>query len=297
MAGKEIQRIRDILASMPEDIDFSVERTRVQMEMYTSSYRLPKGTKVEEIITDEVLGEWVKATASPDDTVILYLHGGAYIAGSPNSHRALVTSISQETSASMLSLNYRLAPENPFPAALKDAVTAYRWLIKQGIKPERTAIAGDSAGGGLTLATMLELRDAGDPLPAAAVCISPWVDLTASSKSYQTKADKDPLVDKAGVLRTIPLYIGDNDPRNPLISPVFADLTGLPPLLIQVGSDEVLLDEVIELDKLAREAGVESELEVWEGMIHVFHMFYPILSEGREAIARIGEFLRSKIRV
>jgi phosphinothricin tripeptide acetyl hydrolase len=177
---------------------------------------------------------------------------------------------------------------------VEDATAAYRWLLEQAVAPARVVIAGDSAGGGLTVATLLALREAGVPLPAAAVCISPWVDLTCGGASYRTKAEADPIVRRAGVEQMAQAYLGPTPPRTPLASPLFADLRGLPPLLIHVGSDEVLLDDATQLAERARAAGVEATLEVYERMIHVWHWFLPMLAEAETAVEAIGRFVRAR---
>ncbi len=295
MAGEEIKRVREFLASLPDRSQMSLEETRAQSDKFGDIFPLPEGVSVEKVDADGVPGEWVKAPGARDDAAILYLHGGGYVFGSPTSHRHLVAAISEAAEAAVLSLDYRLAPEYPFPAAVDDAVTGYRWLVKKGIKPGRIAVAGDSSGGGLTVAALLVLRDAGDPLPAAGICISPWADLTCSADSYKTRADTDPTVSQEGVLQLAPRYLGDKEPKTPLASPIFADLTDLPPLLIQVGNEEVLLDDSIGLDRRAREVGVDSTLEIWDDMIHVWHRFAPMLKEGREAIARIGEYVKARM--
>jgi len=295
MAGEEIKAVRELLAAFPMSDDMSIDDLRLFMDQNANMFPLPEGISVEEVVADGVRGEWVKTPGAGADTVILYLHGGGYVIGSPTSHRPLVAAISDAAAATMLSLDYRLAPEHPFPAAVNDAVAGYRWLINQGIAPNRIAVAGDSAGGGLTVATLLSLRDAGDPLPAAGICLSPWVDLTCSGKSYETRAEADPLVNQKGGLQMATTYYGDKDPKTPLASPLFADLSGLPPLLIHVGNDEVLLDDSTVLHQRATEVSVDATLEVWEDMIHVWHMFFPMLKEGRDAIARIGEYFKARV--
>jgi phosphinothricin tripeptide acetyl hydrolase len=296
MASEEINRVRDLLAAFPAMKDKSIQEVRAQMEEWVGSFPLPEGITVEAVDAGGVPGEWVRAPGTRDDAVFLYLHGGGYVLGSPATGRHLAAAFSEAMAASILSLDYRLAPEHPFPAAVDDGAAGYRWLVGQGIPPGRIAVGGDSAGGGLTVATLLALRDAGDPVPAAGICISPWADLTCSADSYKTKSGADPIVIHEDILWMASLYLGDQDPKTPLISPVFADLKGLPPLLIQVGSEEVLLDDSIGLDRRAREAGVDSTLEVWDDMIHVWHLFFQMLKEGRDAISRIGEYFNSRIR-
>jgi acetyl esterase/lipase len=202
--------------------------------------------------------------------------------------------VSRAAAARVLLVDYRLAPEYPHPAAVQDATAAYRWLLAQGCKPGRLAIAGDSAGGGLTVATLVALRDAGTPLPAAGVCLSPWVDLEGVGESMRAKADLDPMVYHDGLLQMAALYLNGLDPRTPLAAPLYADLRGLPPLLIQVGTAETLLDDSVRLAARAREADVDVTLEPWDDMIHVFQAFAGVLPEGQQAVDRIGEFVRAR---
>ncbi len=295
MAGEEIKAVRELVAAFPMAEGMPIDDLRAFMDQNANLFPVPEGVSVKEVDADGVQGEWVKAPGAREDAVIMYMHGGGYAIGSTASHRPLVAAISDAAGATMLSLNYRLAPEHPFPAAVDDAVTGYRWLVKKGVAPNRIAVAGDSAGGGLTMATLLALRDAGDPRPAAGICLSPWVDLTCSAKSYQTKAETDPMLNLKEALLIAAIYYGDKDPKTPLVSPLFADLTGLPPLLIHVGSEEVLLDDSNGLHRCAIEAGVDSTLEVWDDMIHVWQMFFPMLKEGRDAIARIGEYFKARV--
>ncbi len=191
-------------------------------------------------------------------------------------------------------LDYRLAPEAPFPAAVEDGVSGYRWLLEQGFPPAQIAIGGDSAGGGLVVAMLVSARNQGLAMPQAAVCISPWSDMMCSNDSFRTRDAADPMVKHAGITQMAALYLSGADPQDPLASPNFADLTGLPPMLIHVGSDETLHDDAIDLDRKAKADGVQSTLEVWDDMIHVWHAFHPILPEGKEGIERVGEFLRQQ---
>jgi acetyl esterase/lipase len=194
----------------------------------------------------------------------------------------------------VLLIDYRLAPEHPHPAAVEDAVAAYRFLLQQGISPKRIALAGDSAGGGLVVATLVALRDAGEKLPAAGVSLSPWIDLECLGESMKTKAALDPMVQKEGVLQLAALYLGGKSPRTPLAAPLYADLSGLPPLLIQVGTAETLLDDASRLAERARKAGVNVTYDPWEGMIHVWQLFAPMLDEGKQAIDKLGAFIQTK---
>lgn len=224
-----------------------------------------------------------------EDRGTLYLHGGGYVMGSLNTHHELMGRIARSTNAQVLGLDYRLAPEHPYPAAVDDAVGAYQWILEQGITPERIVIAGDSAGGGLTLATLLAIRDHKLPMPAGAVLFSPWTDLTSSGASVRTRADTDPMIGPEVLLPMAAHYVGKQSSNTPGISPLFADLGGLPPLLIQVGDAEVLLDDSTRLHERAQAAGVNSTLHVFPEAFHVFQAV-PILPESTEALAEVGAF-------
>ncbi len=250
--------------------------------------------KCEKTKAGGVAAEWVCAPNAAADRAVLYLHGGGYVIGSVNTHRDLMSRISRAAGARVLGLDYRLAPENPFPAAVDDAVAAYRWLLGQGLKPNKIAVAGDSAGGGLTVAALLAIRDAKLPAPAAGVCMSPWVDLEGIGESMKTRAAVDPVVQREGLLGMAAAYLGGKNPRTPLAAPLYAELKGLPPLLIQVGNDETLLDDSTRLAEKAKAAGVNVKLEVWPEMIHVWQMFAAFLPEGQQAVEGIGKFVAER---
>ena len=291
MADRGIDVVRAHLAKLPPSDSLTTAERRAQYERAEKVFPTPPEVKVERVSAP---AEWLRPPGAVAGRVVLYLHGGGYVIGSPRSHRHLAAAIASAAAASALLLDYRLAPEHPYPAAVDDATAAYRWLLDQGIAPEHVVIAGDSAGGGLTVATLLALREARVPLPAGGVCISPWVDLTCSGESYRTKAGVDPIVGQAGVAEMAQAYLGTASPRTPLASPLFADLRGLPPLLIHVGSDEVLLDDAVQLAARAKAAGVETTIEVWERMIHVWHWFLPMLDEAHAAVETIGRFTRDR---
>jgi acetyl esterase/lipase len=276
--------------------DTPVPKLRALMENNTRWNRPPKGVAIKPVMAGGVPAEWLEPAGADPGQVMLYLHGGGYVIGSCNTHRAMVARLAQAGGLRALLLEYRLAPEHPFPAALEDAAAAYRWLLEQGIASQQIVIAGDSAGGGLTLATLLALRDAGDPLPAAAVCLSPLTDLACTGESIQTRAKADPWLTPATALLAR-YYQGDHDPRSPLLSPLYGDLRGLPPLLIHVGSDEILLSDSTRLAERAQAAEVEVTLEIWPDMWHVWHIFTPYLPEAQRAIAAIGAFVRSRQRL
>jgi len=294
MADRGIDVVRAHLAKLPPSDSLTTAARRAQYERAEKVFPTPPDVKVERVNAPAAPAEWLRPPSAEPGRVVLYLHGGGYVIGSPRSHRHLAAAIAGAAGASALLLDYRLAPEHPCPAAVEDATAAYRWLLDQAIAPERIVIAGDSAGGGLTVAALLALREARVPLPAAGVCISPWVDLTCGGASYATKADADPIVRRAGVEQMAQAYLGAIPPRTPLASPLFADLRGLPPLLIHVGTDEVLLDDAVQLAERARAAGVDASLEVYERMIHVWHWFLPMLDEAQTAVDAIGRFVRSR---
>lgn len=252
--------------------------------------------EVEPVVIDGLNAEWVTAANAQADTAVLYLHGGGFQVGSPRSHRELMACISEASACRVFGLAYRLAPEHRFPAPLHDALAAYDWLLAQGFTPQRIAFAGDSAGAGLALSALLSLRDAGLPLPAAAVLMSAWTDLTASGASYEGRAQTDPIHQRPMILAMARNYLGEHaDPRAPLASPLFADLAGLPPLLIQVGDRETVLSDSTMFADKARAGGVRVELEVWENMIHVFQQFPAELLEAREALESTGRFLQEHL--
>lgn len=294
MKDAEIKAVRELMRSVNRS-ELSIAETRKFDEEETAKLPLPEGLMVEEVSDNSVKGEWVRTVGARSDAVLFYLHGGAYVFCSPSTHRQLVAALSEAAGIAAFALDYRLAPESPFPAAVEDAVNGYRWLLSQGFAPERIVIAGDSAGGGLTMATLVAARDAGLAMPAAAVLISPWADLTITAESYQTRVAEDPTLSADRLKMLGQLYLNGADDRHPLASPVFANLRGLPPLLIQVGTAEVLYDDSINLDAAARAAGVDSHLEIWEEMVHVWHFYHWMLGEGHRAIARIGEFVKTRI--
>lgn len=254
--------------------------------------RLPAAVSTIALDAGGVPADRVTAPGSRADRHILYLHGGAFCGGSPQLYRDLTWRLAGAAGATALVPDYRLAPEYPFPAALDDATRAYDWLLADGADPRRIAVAGDSAGGGLVFSLLLRLRDSGRPLPAAAAALSPWTDLALTGASLKENAAKDPLLDARQLPRVTRWYLDGADPRQPAASPVYGDCRGLPPVLIQVGSDEILHDDAVRMTERMRAGGAEATLEIWPRMPHVWHLFAGILPEARRAIGRIGEFLR-----
>ncbi len=254
------------------------------------------GAKAERVEAGGVDAEWIDAPGAAPDRVVMYLHGGGYVMGSVDSHRDMCERFSREAAARVLALDYRLAPEHPFPAALEDSLAAYRWLLAEGFLPGRIAIAGDSAGGGLTFATLVSLRDAGDPLPCCATPLSPWVEFEGTGDSITSRAHLDPMVRQDLDLKMARAYLAGGDLRNPLAAPIYADLTGLPPLLIQVGEREILFDDAARMAQKAVDAGVDVTLREWQGQIHVWQIFASRLDEGQAAIEELGTFVRGHMR-
>jgi acetyl esterase/lipase len=250
--------------------------------------------RFERVSAGGVSAEWFRAADSDESRVLVYLHGGGYSLGSIESHRELVTRFCLATGVRALVLDYRLAPEHPFPAQLDDALAAYRWLLSRGIDSKRIAIAGESAGGGLTMSTLVAARDAGDPLPAGSVVISPWVDLEMTGGTMRANERYD-FVNRATLEVFARRFVRDHERRNPLASALHADLAGLPPLLIQAGGAETLLDDARRLAERARRAGVDVELDVGEDMVHAWHVFASFSPEARKAIDRASSFLRARL--
>jgi acetyl esterase/lipase len=293
MASEQLKKVIEIVKSQPTggggSEKPSLEKIRSGMEKV--SERVAKDVSCEPVEAAGVKAEWIVPPGA-EERVILYLHGGGYVMGSINTHRAMVARIARAAHARALALDYSLAPERPFPAAINDTTAAYKWLLERGYKPNQVVLAGDSAGGGLVLAALLALRDSGTSLPACAIAISPWTDMEGTGESMKTKADKDPMVaNDTGLLNMARLYLGGADARNPLASPLYADFRGLPPLLIQVGEAETLLDDSTRVAERAKAAGVKVDLEVWDEMIHVWHVFAKLLPEGQQAIDRIGQYV------
>ncbi|MDN3016026.1 alpha/beta hydrolase [Paenibacillus sp. BSR1-1] len=295
MASQESLLVRQYLKSFSsnQSAEFNLEAARNGLEALSGLTPVASDISVEKTEIEGIPAEWVVAPNAVVDRVFLYLHGGAYIMGSCNTHRFLASKLSRSTTARVLVPEYRLAPENPFPAAVEDAVKVYRSLISSGISPEQIVIGGDSAGGGLTLSTLLTLKAEGDKLPALAVLLSPWTDLEGTGESMETRAAVDPWLSPDSS-RVVPaLYIGDLDRRHPIVSPIYADLSGLPPMLVHVGNDEILLSDSARLVDRARAAGVEVNFKVWDDMWHVFQTFQ--IPEGQQSIDEIGDFVVNQL--
>jgi epsilon-lactone hydrolase len=294
MSDTDIGALRAKLAARPRSDDY--RQRRKDIDARGLAYRLAADVGVEPVTANGVKAEWTATPKDARDAALLYLHGGGYVIGSLDSHRHLAAEAGRAAGIAALALDYRLAPEHPFPAAVEDALAGYRFLLGRGISPGRLAIAGDSAGGGLVVAAMLAIREAGLPQPGCGWAISPWVDMEAIGETMSSKAAADPTVQRAGILDMAKMYLNGADPRSPLAAPIYADLKGLGPLLIQVGACETLLDDAVRLAKIAGAADVRVDLQVWPEMIHVWHLFHPELAAGRQAIKAGGAYLRATIR-
>jgi epsilon-lactone hydrolase len=293
MSRSEIDAVRELLRSKPRPTSFPERRQR--LDAIGSTSPLAGDIGLEPIDANGVAAEWSLAPGSDPSKVLLFFHGGGYCSGSIVSHRGMVTEAGRAAQARTLAVGYRLAPEHPFPAAIEDARSAYRFLLDQGVAPSKIAIGGDSAGGGLTLALMTSVRDAREPLPACAWLVSPWVDLRMTGASLAEKAAIDPLISKPYLEELASAYLAGADPANPLVSPLNADLAGLPPLLVQVGSAETLLDDAVRIARRAGAADVRVNLEIWPHMIHAWHLWAAQLEAGRRAIASAGAFIRAHL--
>jgi acetyl esterase/lipase len=294
MADPEMTRLREIIAARPRATE--IAQMRLDADTRAKAFTLPSDVEVQPVDANGVKAEWTSTPDADQSSAILYLHGGGYVICSLESHRHLVAEAGRAAGTRTLAIDYRLAPEHPFPAAVEDTVAAYRYLLDSGIRPNRIALAGDSAGGGLVVGAMLAIRESGLPLPACGWCISPWVDMEALGHSFIDRAETDPTVQKETILMMANLYLSGANPRHPHAAPIYGDLRGLPPLLIQVGAVETLLDDSIALARKAGTADVPVDLQIWPEMIHIWHIFHPMLTSGRRAIAAGGSFVRNATR-
>jgi epsilon-lactone hydrolase len=294
MADREIAEIRALIAARPRATE--IAQMRLDADARAKAFPLPSDVSVQPVTANGVRAEWTSTRDADPSNAILYLHGGGYVICSLDSHRHLVAEVGRASGSRTLAIDYRLAPEHPFPAPVEDTVAAYRYLLDSGLKPSRVALAGDSAGGGLVVGALLAIREAGLPLPACGWCISPWVDMEALGESFTDRAAADPTVQKETIQMMAQWYLGGANPRHPHAAPIYGDLRGLPPLLIQVGAAETLLDDSIVLARKAGSADVLVDLQIWPEMIHIWHIFFPMLSAGGRAIASGGTFVRNALR-
>lgn len=267
---------------------------RLALEISSLFQFMPWGVHLEKATIDGMSAEWVRPAGADPRRVLLYLHGGGYVLGSLNTHRSLVGTLAKRSQVNALAINYRKAPDYPFPGALDDARLAYHWLLQQGFAPQNIIVAGDSAGGGLALALLLALRDAGEPLPAAAVGLSPWTDLALPNAVLRRVAREETQLLEALQMRSWgPHYAGATSLTHPLVSPARADVYGLPPLLIQISDAEVLCESVLCFTEKARQAGVPVTLQLFGGLVHWWHLFWRLLPEAREALDGVATFVNS----
>jgi monoterpene epsilon-lactone hydrolase len=293
MSTQELQMLVDQIRSGPLSFEASPAELRASFEGMLATFPVD-----EEVTFQELTLGGVPTLQSADPgadlgRVVFYLHGGGYVAGSPTAYRTLWSRLATAAGARGLAPSYRLAPESPFPGAVQDALSAYRDLLQQGVRPEDIAVAGDSAGGGLAVALLLAARDEGLPMPSSVTLLSPWTDLACAGASMTGKAAADPSLTPAGLRQRAADYLAGHDAHDPLASPVEADLTGFPPMLVHVGTAEVLLDDSTRLAARAAACDVRTSLEVWPAMVHVFALFGFALSEGREVVDHCGAFMRS----
>lgn len=290
----QLERAEEMLKALIPPGEPGVEDFRNVFEEMCETFPLPDDAEIVEVDDMGVKGLWIGAPEASTDRTLLFFHSGGYCMGSPRAYREFGYALSRAADARVFAVDYRLAPENTHPAALQDTVAAYRWLAEHR-DPAHIVLVGDSAGGGLVAATLVELRDAGDDLPAAGVCISPFTDLAGEGESMTANAERDPLVTPGLIDAMAGMYLGDEDRRTPTASPIYADLYGLPPLLVMVGSAECLRDDATRLAERVRENGGEVELEVAEDMPHIWPLFSSFLPEGHDALERIGRFVEERV--
>lgn len=291
--SEEMDRVLEVLALAPSNDGEPVEKRREDMDALAGASPLAEGTVVEPVLANGVRAEWLRTPGAVDDAALVYLHGGGYCVGSLVSHKPMASKLGAAAGLPVLLVDYRLGPEHRFPGAVEDAVTAVDWLLDQGLSADRIGVAGDSAGGGLTLATLLARRDAGVAVPGAAACLSPWTDLTMDTPSMDANAATDPMLDRSRLQQYAEWYLGpDGDPTTPTASPRFGDLSRLPPVLIHAADDEVLLDDARLVAEAIEAAGGVVEYRTWPGCFHVWHAVAGLDPEADEAIAAAGAFLR-----
>ncbi len=290
-----MDRVIGIMKAIRSKPPADIHEARAVLDQAFGEFKPPTDVTVFDIDAGGVPCQWITAPDVPQDRLIIYFHGGAYAACSPTTHQDLISRLSRSSGAAALGVGYRLAPEHLFPAAVEDSIATYNWALGHGFEPSNIVLAGDSAGGGLVLSVMLASRDSGVPLPAAGVCLSPWVDLECSGESMAANDHLDDFIKYGALSARAKAYLGDADPKHPWASALHADLRGLPPMLIHVGSAETLLDDSTRLATLAKEAGVDVTLKIWEDMVHVWQAFASILPEGQRSIEETGEFIRVRL--
>ena len=303
MSSKEFEQLYEKLKNNPLSLETGLNNLRKQYDSMIENFSPSYGISFEKVDINGVKAEWINAPAEwfnmpepGEEPVIMYLHGGGYIMGSVENYHYMTSKLSAVAGTKVLLLDYRLAPENKFPSALEDSITAYKYLLSQGYKSKNIILVGDSAGGGLLLATLLKMRSLGLKMPVTAVCVSPLTDLAQTGKSIQTNAEFDPFVSYELIKFCADCYVGeDGDRCDPFASPFYADLSGLPPMLMMVGSKEVLLDDSVRFARKAEFFGVDAQLVIAQEMIHAWSIFANVLPEGQQAINYIGEYIHKYI--
>lgn len=289
----ELERLEAMLRARPTSL--SIEQRRAASDALGDLFPLAADVRVEHVMAHGVPAEWTSTPVASTSEVILYLHGGGYVWGSLKSHRHLVSEVGRAAAMRTLALDYRRAPEFPFPHALEDAVSGYRFLLDSGFRPRQVAVAGDSAGAGLAVALLMRLKELGMPQPACALLFSPWTDMTVTAETYSRNAQRDPILNREIMQFLAEQYLGKRPRETPLASPVFADLGGIAPLTIFVGATEALLDDAIALTRAAGLADVSVRLEIWPNMFHVWPNYHQMLAQGRQGVARAGKLLREAL--
>lgn len=287
-----LKKIIDEKLKNPYTENKTINQLREETATASTLIPLPENTKFKRILAGDVYAEWITCGDVDKDKTFMFIHGGGYYRGSIAATRATVARISAEAKVRCLSIEYRLAPEHPFPAAIDDTYTAYNWLIKEGLNPKNIIVSGQSAGGGLCLALLLKIKENNNIQPKGAVALSPWTDLSQSGKTMITNANIDPVISKKYLDRMANLYLYKTSSNTPLASPLYGDLSGLPPMLVQVGSAETMLDDSKRFVQKAKEAKVDVEIEVWKDMFHGWHGSAHILKDAEKAIKSIGLFCR-----
>jgi acetyl esterase/lipase len=297
MPSPEALQYAKMLRSAPKMVEMTLSDQRAAGERAEALTTEPCDIIYRSLEQGEKRGLWAMPKVDAAHCAVLYFFGGGHIISSVNSRRKFAGHLANAAGCRVFIADYRLAPEHPFPADVEDATAAYRWLLELGHESTHVAIGGESSSGGLTMSTLLALRRLGIPLPTGAFLLSPWIDLTCGGETHQTKREVDLTVTTAGLRRMAKRYLGDHDPHDPLVAPLEADLSGLPPLFIQVGGDEILLDDAVQLARRAGMAGTMATLEIWPGMQHFFQIAVGLFPEAGAAVARLGAWLRERLPV
>lgn len=265
---------------------------RQKVDDYAQRYRVPKDIVIESLSQGDIRGEWQIPDNAPTQSCIFYLHGGGYTIGSPGGHRAMTVGLAQASTTKVFSLDYRLSPENRFPAAVDDALLGYNWLLEQGFSPSNIVVAGDSAGGGLAMALMLKLKDHNISRPSGVILLSPWTDLSLSGDSVMENGKKCAMLNKIILQKCAESYLNGEDSSNPMASPLFGDMSGMPPLLIYVSTTEAIRDDSLRLEEKAKKSGVQVKLNIWNKQPHAWPAFYPFTPESKQCVLEMGDFVK-----